>query len=800
MAREIRVALILDDREFKRGVRSARTELQGLEQQGKKTGDTIGSGLMAQLSVVSFAAAAAGIIKLANDFQSLQNKLIAVTGSQAGATEAFNNIKNIAEATRSPIGAIGDLYSKLAIATKEAGSSAQEVSALTTTFAQTLQLSGTSGAQAAAAILQFGQAMASGKLSGDEFRAMMEYNPVLMMKMADAIDIPIGQLKKLASEGALTAKAVELSMKAIAPEVQTEFDKMQTTVSQSFTLIGNSFIELTANIESKYGVFSGLANLIKLLSENVGVLGGAIALAFGAGVARLIYGVVAALILYQERVKGATLAQAALLALGGPAGLAALAAGVIAAGAAYYALSNIMEENTAKSEAKAKADEKAFAAKTAEAAANAKLAKAEIARGAAEAANAKAREKAAQKAAQEAAARIRQAVANLQRVKENTAELKVETAAMSEKLAMDLRLVGSSEDYIEQQQKLFEINKARDKLVADIRAKELSTDPAKNARLQAEEIAKVNAEYNKQEKAIGTLIAIRVDEAKLNTARDVSRIGREGAAAVAAIEDEINARNYLFEYQKDNAIKTSQINRKYADEEKILRENSKNKNKVLLDTELAGIQTRKDAELAALKVTTTAEENRTKLLMSFGEGLAEASREATRQVLDEAEFAKQIFNNAMNDFSNAILKFVETGKLSFKDLFRSLMAELIKMQTKKLFLQFFGGDGLFGKALGIKPTPAVTPKVPGLAIGGPAMAGKPYIIGERGPELFVPSVSGTVIPNNRLGSAGGMAGGGVTQVTYNINAVDALSFKQMVARDPEFIYSVSQAGARRLPR
>jgi tape measure domain-containing protein len=799
MAREIRVALILDDRDFKRGVRSARSELQGLEQQGKKTGDTIKSNLMDQLSAIGFAAAAAGILKLANDFQSLQNKLIAVTGSQAGATEAFNNIKNIAEATRSPIGAIGDLYSKLAIATKEAGASAQEVSALTTTFAQTLQLSGTSGAQAAAAILQFGQAMASGKLSGDEFRAMMEYNPVLMMKMADAIDIPVGQLKKLASEGALTAKAVELAMKAIAPEVQSEFDKMETTVSQSFTLIGNRFIELTANIESKFGVFSGLANLIKSISENVGILGGVIALAFGAGVARLVFGLATAMIWYRSQVVKTSFAQATLLALGGPAGIAALAAGVVAAGAAYYALSNLMEENTAIAEEKAKADEEAFAAKTAEAAANAELAKQEIARGAAEAAAAKEREKAAQKAAQEAAARIRQAVANLQRVRENTAELKVETAAMAEKLAMDLRLVGSAEDYVEQQQKLFDINKARDKLIADIQAKELSTNPAQNARLQAQEIAKVNAEYDKQAAALGTLIAIRIEQSKLDTTRDVSRIGREGAAAVASIEDEINARNYLFEYQKNNAIKTSQINRKYADEEAVLREKSKNGDKTLLDTQLAGIQERKDAELAALRATTTAEENKTKLYMSFSEGLAEASREATRQVLDEAEFAKQIFNNAMNDFSNAILKFVETGKLSFKDLFRSLMAEMIKMQAKKLFLQFFGGDGLFGKTLGIKPTPTAAPAIPGLATGGPAMAGQPYIVGERGPELFVPSGPGTVIPNNRLGGSGGGIGG-VTQITYNIQAVDALSFKQLVARDPEFIYSVSQAGARRLPR
>ena len=90
----------------------------------------------------------------------------------------------------------------------------------------------------------------------------------------------------------------------------------------------------------------------------------------------------------------------------------------------------------------------------------------------------------------------------------------------------------------------------------------------------------------------------------------------------------------------------------------------------------------------------------------------------------------------------------------------------------------------------------------GLATGGPATAGQPYIVGEKGPELFIPKNSGTVIPNDAteaLSGGGGMGMGG-GQVTYNINAVDARSFKQLVAEDPEYIYNVTQVGARRQPR
>ena len=60
-------------------------------------------------------------------------------------------------------------------------------------------------------------------------------------------------------------------------------------------------------------------------------------------------------------------------------------------------------------------------------------------------------------------------------------------------------------------------------------------------------------------------------------------------------------------------------------------------------------------------------------------------------------------------------------------------------------------------------------KIPFMAMGGPVSAGSPYVVGEKGPELFVPHASGTIVPNNKMGSSGGGGSGGVT-VNYNIAA------------------------------
>jgi hypothetical protein len=60
-------------------------------------------------------------------------------------------------------------------------------------------------------------------------------------------------------------------------------------------------------------------------------------------------------------------------------------------------------------------------------------------------------------------------------------------------------------------------------------------------------------------------------------------------------------------------------------------------------------------------------------------------------------------------------------------------------------------------------------RIPFKAMGGPVSGGSPYVVGEKGPELFVPHASGTIVPNNKMGGGSGSGSGSVT-VNYNIAA------------------------------
>jgi phage-related minor tail protein len=141
--------------------------------------------------------------------------------------------------------------------------------------------------------------------------------------------------------------------------------------------------------------------------------------------------------------------------------------------------------------------------------------------------------------------------------------------------------------------------------------------------------------------------------------------------------------------------------------------------------------------------------------------------------------------------NSAIDTFVKTGKFSFKDFARSVIQDIIAIQLKAAATKIFS---------------SVVGSLFGLADGGPATAGKPYVVGEEGPEIFVPKASGTVIPNGQaMGGAGTGAsagGGGQTvnnYVTNNISAVDAKSVAQLFAENRKVLLGSVQLAQKEAP-
>jgi len=174
---------------------------------------------------------------------------------------------------------------------------------------------------------------------------------------------------------------------------------------------------------------------------------------------------------------------------------------------------------------------------------------------------------------------------------------------------------------------------------------------------------------------------------------------------------------------------------------------------------------------------------------TFQAGWTEAFAKYAEDAGNAATQAQQLFSSVTKGIEDAFVQFAQTGKLSFKNLLSDITQQLLRSQIKQLLTNLFTpGKGNEGGILGALFTGAKS--LLGFAGGGVIPTNAPVLVGERGPEILSGAAGRTVIPNNQLGG---------TSVIYNINAVDAMSFKQLIAQDPTFIHAVAEQGRRTLP-
>lgn len=155
----------------------------------------------------------------------------------------------------------------------------------------------------------------------------------------------------------------------------------------------------------------------------------------------------------------------------------------------------------------------------------------------------------------------------------------------------------------------------------------------------------------------------------------------------------------------------------------------------------------------------------TKEVNIFGEASAEAAEKAggaVKETVDPAiERMRALGQSIKDSMSSAFMSMVD-GTKSVKDAFKEMARSIILKLYEVLVVQQIvnGITGAFGKAF-----PGIGKALGFMADGGTAQANKPYIVGERGPELMVPGRSSAIIPNDKLGGGGGI----VVNQTINIS-------------------------------
>lgn len=163
-----------------------------------------------------------------------------------------------------------------------------------------------------------------------------------------------------------------------------------------------------------------------------------------------------------------------------------------------------------------------------------------------------------------------------------------------------------------------------------------------------------------------------------------------------------------------------------------------------------------------------------------------------------AKLAVDSISVVFDSMNKSIDSFVENGKFKFKDFAQEVIKQLAAIALKAAATKLVGFLGnVFGKVLG------------GRAMGGPVAANTPYVVGEKGPEIFVPKSSGSIVPNNEAfgGSSnrratGGNSGGGQVvnnYITNNISAIDAKSVAQLFAQNRKTLLGTVRMAEAEMP-
>jgi lambda family phage tail tape measure protein len=394
----------------------------------------------------------------------------------------------------------------------------------------------------------------------------------------------------------------------------------------------------------------------------------------------------------------------------------------------------------------------------------------------------------ADKAAAEAAREVQDAYAKkakeIAQVSENFAKA---NARIIDNINLENQLLGKSKEYsdvIKAQEELYkrsvdEIDKLRD---------------AKEALTAEEQRAGLGAKYDEQIAKIKQQTEIEAERVK-RSMENANRLQQIEQFRLFGIKAEIDSSNQLQTIQ-DNIAKSvlPELQKKYYDIDAAAKASAKS----AIEAEEARRNTKmpieeqkkyyEEAAKGSAQLKAAAEEEY-KNSRKFSTGWSQAFNEYVDNATNAATQAQRIFQSFTQGMEDLLMNLFKTGKFGWKDFVQNIIDVLMRSQIQQLIAKTFGGINPSGGGGGGLLGGSIIPGI--LAGGGPAAMNRPYIVGERGPELFVPSSNGQMVPNSGLG--------GGSNVVYNINAVDAMSFKQMLARDPSFLYAVSEQGRRTLP-
>ncbi|MBD0765097.1 tape measure protein [Neisseria sp. RH3002v2f] len=258
--------------DVKAGFEAVGNQVQQASEKARAEVGKIGSSLSGLTKLLAgFATAdfAKSVLDTADAMQLINSKVRMVTSSETEYLSVQRQLLDVANNTGASLESTANLYVSTSRALKDYGYTQQEILKFTEATNNAMTIGGVGAQQQAAALMQLSQALGSGVLQGDEFKSISEAAPILLDTIAEYMGKSRAEIKKLGSEGQLTADVIFKAISGASEKLGEQAAKIPMTMGKALNAFSNNWQSMVSKLMNDSGTMSGIASIIKLIADNL---------------------------------------------------------------------------------------------------------------------------------------------------------------------------------------------------------------------------------------------------------------------------------------------------------------------------------------------------------------------------------------------------------------------------------------------------------------------------------------------------------------------------------------------------
>ena len=261
----------IDVETYERKVEQLNSELEQTDGKASAAAGGLGKigSVLAGFATLSFAKS---MLDTADAMQSINSQVRQVVSSESEYLAIQRQLLDVANNTHASLESTANLYVSTSRALKDYGYTQQEILTFTEATNNAMAIGGVQAQQQAAALMQLSQALGSGVLQGDEFKSIAEAAPILLDTIAEYMGKSRAEIKKLGSEGKLTADVIFQAISGSAEKFAEQAAKMPMTMGQALTVFSNNWQSMISKLLNDSGAMSGIASIIKMIADNLNLV------------------------------------------------------------------------------------------------------------------------------------------------------------------------------------------------------------------------------------------------------------------------------------------------------------------------------------------------------------------------------------------------------------------------------------------------------------------------------------------------------------------------------------------------